>query len=96
MELARVVGNVVATVKNEALQGVRLLLVQPEDHEGNPQGGLLVAADPLQAGVGDRVAWIQGREAAMALPKTFAPVDCAIVQIVDHAWGDAEKAGVTR
>lgn len=88
MELARVIGTVVATQKHASLEGVRLLLIQPQDHAGQAQGGPIVAADPLQAGVGDLVKWITGREAALALPDTFAPVDCTVVGIVDHAWGD--------
>lgn len=89
MELARVLGRVVATVKYPTLQGVRLLLVQPQNADGQPQGEPIVAADALQAGPGDLVAWVTGREAALALPDTFAPVDSAVVQIVDHAWRDA-------
>jgi ethanolamine utilization protein EutN len=88
MELARVIGRVVCSVKHESLEGVRLLVIQPEDHDGVPVGDPMIAADPLQAGPGDQVSWVTGREAAMALPKTFAPVDCAVVTIVDHAWGD--------
>ena len=88
MQLARVLGSVVATVKHESLTGVRLLLIQPQDHDGLPDGDAIVAADPLQAGVGDLVSWVTGREAALALPETFSPVDTAIVTIVDHAWGD--------
>lgn len=88
MELARVIGTVVATVKHESLEGVRLLVIQPLEESGQLAGDPLVAADPLQAGVGDLVAWISGREAALALPVTYSPVDASVVQIVDHAWGD--------
>ncbi len=88
MELARVVARVVATVKYETLQGVRLLVIQPETSAGEPCGEPIVAADALQAGPGDLVSWVAGREAALTLPNTFAPVDCAVVSIVDHAWGD--------
>ena len=88
MELAKVIGRVVATIKHPSLHGVRLLLIQPQDAGGNPQGEPIIAADPLQAGPGDLVAWITGREAALALPDTFAPVDCSVVAIVDHAWHD--------
>ncbi|MCB9777860.1 MAG: EutN/CcmL family microcompartment protein [Alphaproteobacteria bacterium] len=90
MELARVTGRVVATVKYPTLEGVRLLVIQPQDADGTPQGPPMIAADALQSGPGDLVAWVTGREAALALPNTFAPVDCTIVQIVDHAWRDAE------
>lgn len=88
MELARVIGRVVATEKYPTLVGVRLLLVQPQDAAGNPQGEPIVACDALQAGPGDLIAWVTGREAALTLPDTYAPVDCAVVQIVDHAWRD--------
>ncbi len=96
MQLARVLGTVVATRKHASLEGVRLLVIQPHDHAGRPDGEPIVAADPLQAGVGDTVEWITGREAALALPVPFSPVDAAIVAIVDHAWGDEAAAGVRR
>lgn len=96
MQLARVIGTVVATVRHEALEGVRLLLVQPHDHDGRPMGEPLVAADPLQAGPGCTVEYVIGREAALALPVTFTPVDAAIVRIVDEAWADEAEAGVRR
>jgi len=95
MELARVIGTVVATQKHESLEGVRLLLIQPHDHNGDPNGGPIVAADALQAGVGDTVKWITGREAALTLPQTFAPVDCAVVSIVDEYWSDEKAGGVS-
>lgn len=95
MELARVIGRVVATVKYETLSGVRLLVIQPQDAAGAPQGEPIIAADALQSGPGDLVAWITGREAALALPDTFAPVDCTIVQIVDHAWRDRDLLEAT-
>lgn len=88
MQLARVLGAVVATVKHPSLEGVRLLVIQPQDHAGRPDGEPIVAADPLQAGAGDLVEWITGREAALALPDTYSPVDATVVAIVDHAWGD--------
>ncbi len=87
MELALVIGTVVASEKHESLTGVRLLLVQPKDHDGRDQGEPFVAADSTQAGLGDTVKWIGGREATLALPVPFSPVDATIVGIVDHAWG---------
>lgn len=88
MELARVIGTVVATVKHESLVGVRLLLIQPQDEQGTPVGDPICAADPLQAGPGDLVEWTTGREAALALPDTFSPVDAAVVSIVDRVDAD--------
>ena len=94
MELARVIGRCVATVKYPTLQGVRLLIIQPVDARDNPQGDPIFAADGMQAGPGDLVSWVTGREAALALPNTFAPVDCAVVTIVDRAWSDPAGNGV--
>lgn len=88
MQLARVLGCVVATVKHESLVGVRLLLVQPQDHAGRPDGDAIVACDPLQAGEGELVQYIVGREAALALPDTFAPVDATVIAIVDEVYHD--------
>lgn len=88
MELAKVIGTVVATVKHESLVGVRLLLIQPQDEQGTPVGDPICAADPLQAGPGDLVEWTTGREAALALPDTFSPVDAAVVSIVDRVDAD--------
>ena len=88
MELARVIGRVVATQKYTGLEGVRLMVIQPENAAGEAVGEPMVAADPMQSGPGDLVSWVTGREAALALPKTFVPVDCAVVSIVDHAWSD--------
>lgn len=93
MQLAKVLGTVVATMKHESLVGVRLLLIQPQDEHGVPDGDAIVAADPLQAGVGELVEWTTGREAALALPVTYSPVDCAVVRIVDHAWSDPKYLG---
>ncbi|MFT5685779.1 MAG: ethanolamine utilization protein EutN [Myxococcota bacterium] len=91
MELARVIGRVVATVKNEALVGVRLMVIQPVDAQDNPTAEPMIAADALQSGTGDLVSWIAGREAALTLPVTDTPVDCAVTSIVDHAWSDPER-----
>ena len=83
MELARVTGTVVATQRSPGLDGVRLLVVVPEDEQGRPTGDAIVAADALQAGIGERVWIVHGREAALALPVTFVPVDHAVVGLVD-------------
>jgi ethanolamine utilization protein EutN len=84
MELARVIGTVVATRCYEGLRGVKLLLVEPLDDALQVVGGPFVVADAGQAGVGDVVSWVGGREAALALPETFVPIDAAIVTIVDR------------
>lgn len=84
MQLGRVVGTVVASVKSDGLEGVRLLIVQPLDRQQRPRGDALVAADALAtAGPGDLVHYVSAREAAQALEETFVPVDQAIVGLVD-------------
>lgn len=93
MQLARVLGSVVATVKHDSLAGVRLLLIQPQDENAVPDGDPIVAVDTLQAGTGDVVEWTTGREAALTLPDTFSPVDTAVIAIVDHAWSDKRYLG---
>lgn len=85
MRLARVIGTVVATRKYEGLEGVKFLIVQPLDRKQHPVGDPVVAADATaQAGPGELVFIIASREAALALPVTFVPVDSAIVGIVDQ------------
>jgi ethanolamine utilization protein EutN len=84
MQLARVTGTVVATIKTPGLEGVKLLIIQPLDRHQQPQGSPLVAADAVHmAGLGELVYFVASREAAQALPETFVPVDHAIVGIVD-------------
>jgi ethanolamine utilization protein EutN len=84
MELARVLGTLVAARKYHGLEGVKLLLVQPLDETLEPQGEPLYLADRFSAGPGQVVWWIGGREAALALPETFVPVDAAVVAIADQ------------
>ena len=84
MQLARVIGTVVATVKAPGLEGVKLLLIQPLDRHQRPVGGQVVAADAVHmAGPGELVYFVAAREAAQAMPDPFVPVDHAIVGIVD-------------
>lgn len=85
MQLAEVVGTVVASVKYEGLEGVKFLVVQPLDRERRPVGRPVVAADAVaMAGPGETVYVVESREAALACPVPFVPVDHAIVGIVDH------------
>ena len=84
MQLARVVGSVVATEKVDGLEGIRLLLIQPLDKSQEPKGSSVVAADAVHmAGPGELVYYVSSREAAEAMPVRFVPVDHAIVGIVD-------------
>ena len=85
MQFARVIGTLVATQKAEGLEGVKLLVVQPLDKHLQPQGEPENAADgTAQAGPGELVFVIYSREAALALPEWFVPVDLAITGIVDE------------
>jgi len=85
VQLAEVTGTVVATVKYEGLEGVKLLIVQPLDRELQPSGRQVVAADAVaMAGPGELVYIVASREAALACPVPFVPVDHAIVGIVDQ------------
>ncbi len=84
MLLGRVVGTVVPAVVHDGLAGVPMLLVQPLDRSGQPEGRTLVAADATRmAGPGELVYYEGGREAALALDPWFVPVDHAIIGIVD-------------
>jgi ethanolamine utilization protein EutN len=85
MQLGRVRGTVVATIKSDGLEGIRFLIVQPLDKHQKPVGDPLVAADAVHmAGPGELVYYVASREAAEALPVRFVPVDHAIVGIVDQ------------
>jgi ethanolamine utilization protein EutN len=84
MQVGRVVGNLVATQKNEKLVGSKLMLVQPTAPDGTPKGPVVLAIDVVDAGVGDRVLLVQDGKAAMqVLGKGVAAVDAAIVGVVD-------------
>jgi len=86
--IARVVGKVVATRKDEKLEGVKLLIIEPLKRDGTPSGKPLVAVDSVGAGAGEIVHAVKGREASLPLPKAGAPVDVAIVGIVDRIFPD--------
>jgi ethanolamine utilization protein EutN len=84
VQLARVIGTVVATVKTPGLEGVKLLDIQPLVRHQRPVGSQVVAADAVHmVGPGELVYFVAAREAAQAMPDPFVPVDHAIVGIVD-------------
>lgn len=83
MFLGRVVGSLQASTKNEALDGVKLLMVQPVKSDGSDAGAIFVACDATQAGDGDLIYWCDGREAALAFTNSFVAVDATVVAIVD-------------
>lgn len=85
MLLGRVIGTVVPCVRYEGLEGVPFLLVQPLEKEQRPQGSPIVCADAtVMAGPGELIYYEGGREAALALPVPFVPVDHTIIGIVDN------------
>ena len=85
MQLGRVVGTVVVSVKNDTLDGVKLLLVQPMSSAREPIGRVIVAADSVGAGVGEHVFFVRGKEASFPFYPTEVPADAGIVGIVD-SW----------
>ena len=91
MILARVIGTVVATRKDERLEGKKLLVVRPIDEHGHDASGCLVAVDAAQAGIRETVLVVQGSSARLTQGLKDTPVDAAIVGIVDHV--DLDEAG---
>lgn len=84
MLLARIVGTVVATRKDERLVSSKFLVVRPVDATGKPEGNYLVAVDTVDAGVGETVLVVSGSSARMASGLKDMPVDAAIIGIVDQ------------
>ncbi len=84
MQLARVVGCVVSTIKDESLRGHKLLVLQPVAPDRSSLGRLVVAADATGAGAGEHVFFVRGREAALPFLPAEPPVDACVVGIVDQ------------
>jgi ethanolamine utilization protein EutN len=85
MLIARVIGSVVSTQKMKKFEGATLLLVQPVDADDTPRGKALLAVDSVGAGIAERVLVVlEGRAAGEALGRKGAPVDAAIVGIIDR------------
>jgi microcompartment protein CcmK/EutM len=84
VQLARVVGDVVATIKDPNLLGHKLLILRPITPDGQSAGRTLVAADATGAGVGERVFFVRGREASFPFLPAEPPVDACVVGIVDR------------
>jgi ethanolamine utilization protein EutN len=84
MQLARVLGEVVSTMKDPNLTGLRMLVLQPIAGSGEPAGRTLVALDSVGAGVGENVFFVRGREAAFPFYPVEPPADATVVGIVDH------------
>ena len=94
MQIARVIGNVVSTIKNESLEARKLLIVQTLNADLKPTGKPLVALDSVGAGVGELVFWCRGKEASFPFKRENTPTDCTIVGIIDsesHVYKKAVK-----
>ncbi len=84
MTLARVVGRVWATIKNDTLEGKKMLVIQPVDLAGRASGKPLVALDAVGAGAAELVYFCRGREASFPWLPAEVPVEAAVVGIVDE------------
>jgi microcompartment protein CcmK/EutM len=83
MQIARVIGTVVSTIKNESLHGRKLLLVQTLDADLKERGKPMIALDSVGAGVGELVFWCRGKEASFPFKRDETPTDCTIIGIID-------------
>jgi len=84
MQIAKVIGDVVATRNDDELTGITLLVVQPLTPDHQPAGRPLVAVDAVGAGVGEHVFFVRGKEASFPFHPAEPPVDAGIVGIIDH------------
>src|SRR5688572_12245346 len=84
MQLARVIGDIVASHKDENLSSLKLLVLQPLAADGSDAGRTLVAVDAIGAGVGETVFFVRGKEASFPFFPTEVPTDAGVVGIVDH------------
>jgi len=91
MHLGRVIGNLTATRKYPELKGEKFLIVEPLDHSLQRCAPPVVATDVAQAGDGDIVYFVTGREASLALDFYYVPVDATIVGIVDDVFNEIKN-----
>jgi len=89
MQLARVVGTVVATRKEESIEGIKLLVVRPLDEEGRESGNAIVSADAVGAGPDEVVLIAAGSSARQTTLTDKRPIDSVIMAIVD-SWSVGE------
>ena len=92
MQLAKVIGDVVVTRKDQNLTGLKLLVLQPIASDGSAAGRTIVAVDAVGAGVGETVFFVRGKEASFPWYPTEVPADAGIVGIVDHWTNEAGGA----
>jgi ethanolamine utilization protein EutN len=84
VQLAKVIGDIVVTRKDENLTSMKLMVLQPIGADGSSVGRTLVAVDAVGAGVGETVFFVRGKEASFPFYPTEVPTDAGIVGIVDH------------
>ena len=84
MQLAKVIGDIVVTRKDENLHSLKLMVLQPITADGSAIGRTLVAVDSVGAGIGETVFFVRGKEAMFPWYPTEVPTDAGIVGIVDH------------
>jgi microcompartment protein CcmK/EutM len=84
VQIARVIGDVVATIKDAALTSHKLLVLQPVTPDRQPAGRTLVALDAVGAGVGEHVFFVRGKEASFPFLPAEPPADACVVGIVDR------------
>lgn len=88
MQLARIIGTVVATRKDRRLEGKKLLICRPMNIDGDEDKKYLIAVDTVAAGFHEKVLVVQGSSARMAEGCKDVPVDAAVVGIVDEVSED--------
>lgn len=91
MQLGRVVGKVWCTIKDNHLNGQRLLIVQPLTPELKDTGKQLVCTDATGAGAGELIYWCRGKESSFPFLPVEVPVDATIVAIIDEMHVDRTK-----
>ena len=96
MQIGRVIGTVVCTIKTPSFTGQKLLLVQPLDRRGHDKGRPLVALDAVGAGAGETIYWCRGREATFPFLPAEIPTEATIVGIVDSVNIPGERFGAAR
>lgn len=84
MMIAKVIGTLVSTQKEPALEGLRFLVCKPVNAEGEPAGSTLVAADAVGAGVGEMILYATGSSARQTIATQNRPVDAVVMAIVDN------------
>lgn len=84
MVLAKVVGTLVSTQKETSMEGLKFLVLQQVDLEGNEKGGFVIAADATDAGIGEMVLYASGSSARQTQKTDKRPCDAVVMAIVDN------------